>query len=113
MSYRPRRKDARRERFLDLHAFLARKAEEMHEAEELNRRTLAVGAELNHRQLAPINHALRQRSGRYAVESHLVSRGVSYETARSDLLKLVRQGFLRQRKVGKAHVFVPVADMRA
>lgn len=97
----------------DLHAFLARKAEEMHEAEELVRRTLAVGAELNHRQLALINHALRQRSGRYTVESHRVSHGVSYETARSDLLKLVRQGLLTQRKVGKAHVFVPVGDMRA
>ena len=97
----------------DLHAFLARKADEMHEAEELVRRRLAAGAELNHRQLALINHALRQKSGRYTVESHRISHGVSYETARSDLLKLVREGLLAQRKVGKVHVFAPVANMRA
>ena len=97
----------------DLHAFLARKADEMHEAEELVRRRLAEGGELNHRQLALINHALRQKAGRYTVESHRISHGVSYETARSDLLKLVREGLLAQRKVGKAHVFAPVDDMRA
>jgi hypothetical protein len=37
---------------------------------------------------------------------------VSYETARSDLLKLVNLGLVDQRKIGKAHVFVPVEDLR-
>jgi Fic family protein len=96
----------------DLHDYLARKAAEMHDAEEIVRQASAVNAELNQRQLALINHALKQPSARYTVESHRVSHGVSYETARSDLLKLVGQGVLDQRKVGKAHVFVPAANLR-
>ncbi len=96
----------------DLHDYLARKSAELHEAEEIVRRASAVNAELNPRQLALINHALKEPSARYTVESHRLSHGVSYETARSDLLKLVRQHMLSQRKSGKAHVFVPVASLR-
>ena len=96
----------------DLHEYLARKSAEIHEAEEIVRRASAVNAELNLRQLALINHALKNPTARYSVESHKISHGVSYETARSDLLKLVGQGLLKQRKVGKAHVFVPATNLR-
>jgi Fic family protein len=71
-----------------------------------------VNTELNQRQLALINHALKKPLTRYSVESHRISHGVSYETARSDLMKLVAQGLLSQRKIGKAHIFVPVATLR-
>jgi Fic family protein len=96
----------------DLHEYLARKAAEIHDAEEIVRRASAVNAELNQRQLALINHALKQPQSRYLVESHRISHGISYETARSDLMKLVAQGLLSQRKIGKAHVFVPVSNLR-
>jgi Fic family protein len=96
----------------DLHEFLARKAAEIHDAEEIVRRAAAVNTELNQRQLALINHALKKPLTRYSVESHRISHGVSYETARSDLMKLVAQGLLSQRKIGKAHIFVPVATLR-
>jgi len=96
----------------DLHDYLARKALEIHEAEALLRHASAIHSALNHRQLGLINHALKTPIARYTVESHKISHGVSYETARSDLLKLVNQGLLEQRKVGKAHVFVPAADLR-
>lgn len=96
----------------DLHEYLARKAAEIHEAEELVRRASAVNAELNQRQLALINHALKKPQSRYSVESHRISHGVSYETARSDLMKLVAQGLLSQRKIGKAHAFVPESNLR-
>jgi Fic family protein len=96
----------------DLHEYLARKAAEIHEAEEIVRRASAVNAELNQRQLALINHALKKPLARYSVESHKISHGVSYETARSDLMKLVAQGLLSQRKVGKAHAFVPASNLR-
>ena len=46
------------------------------------------------------------------MESHKVSHGVSYETARSDLPKLVAQRLLTQTTSGKAHVFVPVEHLR-
>jgi Fic family protein len=96
----------------DLHEYLARKSAEIHEADEIVRRASAVNAELNPRQLALINHALKEQYARYTVESHRISHGVSYETARSDLLKLVAQKLLSQRKAGKAHVFVPVENLR-
>jgi Fic family protein len=96
----------------ELHDYLARKAAEMHEAEALVRQASVVGGDLNQRQVALINHALREPHARYTVESHRVSHGISYETSRSDLLKLVRQGLLSQRKVGKAHTFLPVAELR-
>ncbi len=96
----------------DLHDFLARKAAEIHEAEEIVRRASAVNSELNPRQLALINHALKTATARYTVESHRISHGVSYETARSDLLKLARLRLLDQRKAGKTLVFTPAADLR-
>ena len=96
----------------DLHDFLARKAAKIQEAEEIVRRASAVNAELNPRQLALINHALKNSIARYTVESHRISHGVSYETARSDLLKLVRLRMMVQRKAGKAFVFTPAADLR-
>lgn len=96
----------------DLHEYLAKKVAEIHDAEEVVRRAAAIDMELNPRQLALINHALKKSTARYTVESHRLSHGVSYETARSDLLKLVGQKLLTQRKVGKAFVFVPAANLR-
>ncbi len=96
----------------DLHHFLARKAREIHDAEELVRRTSAVRATLNPRQLALINHALRTPDARYTVESHRKSHGVSYETARSDLQDLVSEHLLVHRRSGHAFVFRPVENLR-
>lgn len=61
--------------------------------------------------LRAINHALKTATARYTVESHRLSHGVSYETARSDLLKLVGQQLLTQRKVGKMFVFTPAPHL--
>lgn len=96
----------------ELHEYLSRKAAEIHEAEDLVRHASAVNGSLNHRQLALINHALKNPKARYTVESHRVSNGISYETARSDLLKLVAQGLVEQRKVSKTFVFVPAGSLR-
>ncbi|HEY4219177.1 MAG TPA: Fic family protein [Gemmatimonadaceae bacterium] len=97
----------------DLHEYLARKASELHEAETLVRRASRVNDDLNPRQLALIHHALKMPTARYTVESHRISHGVSYETARSDLLRLAKLDLLSQRKAGKAFVFTPSADLRA
>ncbi|MGH7646660.1 MAG: Fic family protein [Gemmatimonadaceae bacterium] len=96
----------------DLHDYLSRKATELHEAEEIVRRASLANDDLNTRQLALIHHALRKPTTRYTVASHRISHGVSYETARSDLLKLAKLQLLSQRKVGKAYVFVPSDDLR-
>lgn len=96
----------------DLHDFLAKKATEIDEAEEMVRRASAANSALNPRQLALINHALKTATARYTAASHEISHRVSYETARSDLLKLVALRLLVQRKAGKAHIFTPAADLR-
>jgi Fic family protein len=97
----------------ELHLFLARKSAEMHEAEALVRHASAIHAELNPRQLALINHALKRADARYTVDSHKRSHDVSYETARTDLMRLAEQGLLEQRKQGRAFVFTPSRDLRA
>lgn len=96
----------------DLHEYLARKASELRDTEELVRHASSINADLNSRQLALIHHALRKPNARYTVESHRSSHRVSYETARSDLLRLVSLGLLSQRKVGKAFMFAPADDLR-
>jgi Fic family protein len=96
----------------DLHLFLARKATELRSAEELVRHAAILHTELNHRQLALLQHALKTPTARYTVASHRISHGVSYESARSDLMKLAAQGLLHQRKVSKAYVFVPPDNLR-
>jgi Fic family protein len=97
----------------DLHDYLARKAAELRDAEEIVRHAAALRTELNHRQLALLQHALKTPSARYTVASHRISHGVSYESARSDLMRLAAQQLLLQRKVSKAHVFVPPPDLHA
>jgi Fic family protein len=96
----------------ELHLYLARKAKEIHDADALVRQASAVHAALNPRQLALVNHALKTPEARYTVESHQTSHGVSYETARSDLVKLAKDGLVEQRKSGRAFVFVPSRDLR-
>ncbi len=97
----------------ELHHYLARKSSEIHEAEALVRRAAALRVELNARQLALINHALKTPHARYTVDSHRRSHGISYETARTDLTRLAEAGLLEQRKSGRAFSFMPSPKLRA
>ena len=97
----------------DLHEYLKRKQAEVREAEELVSQARALRQDLNPRQLALLNHALKNPGARYTIESHQRSHGVSYETARSDLLNLRDARILTQRKAGRAFVFDAPADLRA
>lgn len=96
----------------ELHSYLARKAREIQEADDLVRKASAIHGALNPRQLALVNHALKTERALYTVQSHQKSHGVSYETARSDLLGLSRKGLVEQRKSGRAFVFVPRTNLR-
>lgn len=96
----------------DLHAFLARKAKQLRETEELVRRAKAVKGELNPRQLALVHHALRHAEAAYTMESHRRSHGVTYETARTDLLNLVKKKLLTKVRGGRIYRFYPAADLR-
>lgn len=97
----------------DLHEYLARKSAEMRDAEELIRRAAKLHGEFNPRQVALLNHALKNADGRYTIDSHRRSHGVTYQTARTDLLRLAELHLLDQRKSGRAFVFVPGRDLHA
>ena len=91
----------------ELHQYLAKRSAEIRDAEELLRRSAKLRDALNSRQVALVNHALRNSDARYTVTSHQRSHDISYESARSDLMKLKTLGLLEQRKSGRAFVFVP------
>lgn len=92
-----------------LRDYLERKIEEVREVEALVR----GGSGLNHRQRALLGDALRDVHARYTIEGHRRSHDVVYQTARTDLLDLADRGLLEKRRVGKAFVFVPPADLSA
>ncbi len=90
----------------ELHAYLARKARQARETEKLLRQ-----ADLNHRQIALLSHALRHPDAEYTFRSHQTSHGVVYQSARTDLLDLEQRGLLERRTVGQRFVFRPVGDL--
>lgn len=85
-----------------LQLYLSRKMQEVRDAEHYFREA----AELNHRQLALLSHAIRHPSHAYTVESHRVSHHVVYQTARSDLIDLQKKGLLECNRRGRRFVFV-------
>lgn len=92
----------------ELHTYLARKAEEL--------RAIQVGikampGEFNHRQLALLEHAVRNPGASYTAQSHATSHNTSQETARQDLIHLEERGFLLRSKVGKRFLWTPVDDL--
>ncbi|HVV88510.1 MAG TPA: Fic family protein [Kofleriaceae bacterium] len=91
----------------DVFAYVRRTAEE----DRAVAAKLRADVELNHRQRALIARMLKHPLDAYTIEGHQRSHGVAYATARSDLLDLVERGWLEQRKVGRAFVFSPVADL--
>jgi len=67
----------------------------------------------NHRQVAFINHALKHPVGyEYTIKSHMISHDIAYETARSDLNKLVEKGVLESEKIGKTWIYNPVLNIK-
>lgn len=65
--------------------------------------------DLNHRQIALLDHALRHPEAVYSLGSHATTHGVTRMTSRHDLYKLTSVGFLRRRKIGR-HVEFTVPD---
>ncbi|RDI48521.1 Fic family protein [Nocardia mexicana] len=91
----------------DLNEYLARKAGDLHEA----RRLLSSKGEFNHRQLALIESAIKNPGNRYSVQTHMVSHGISDQTARNDLSDLEKRGLLIRRKVGRTFSWSPASNL--
>ncbi|GAA0711291.1 Fic family protein [Dokdonella soli] len=94
-----------------LQGYLARKATEQRQAASLLRPDSALAIRLNHRQRELLLHAVRHAGAIYRIAEHRSTHQVTYQTARTDLLGLVAEGLLRQRKQGKAFAFVTPPDL--
>lgn len=95
-----------------LHSYLADKASELREVDDLVRGSRTLHADLNARQLALLTHALKRPAAEYTIESHRRAHGVVYATARADLYAMTERRLLERRKRGRAFVFVPPVDLR-
>jgi Fic family protein len=97
---------------LALHDYLERKGAQQRSAENLLRHAPVLANALNHRQVAILSHALRHPGHDYTVESHRRSHQITPQTARTDLLQLVKLELLEQYKRGRAFVFAAPDDLR-
>ena len=87
-----------------LHAYLARKAREMHDVHRLLDRFVPASI-LNYRQVALIAAMRKHPDMVHSIESHRRSHHVSYQTARTDLFKLAEIHLVTMAKRGRAFVF--------
>lgn len=95
-----------------LHAYVDRKVREHRETQLLLTRSTALRGRFNHRQIALLNHALRNSGEGYRVDAHQRSHAVAYQTARNDLLTLEELALLEKTRQGNAFVFYAPDDLR-
>jgi Fic family protein len=93
-----------------LHSYIEMK---MQEIQQIEQHVRALALELfNHRQVEIVRHALKHPYVHYTIASHQQSHGVTYQTARADLLNLVRRGLLEQRMRGRQLFFSVPSDLQ-
>ena len=96
-----------------LHEYIRKKTLEIQEVENLLE-TSKLRYELNHRQMAVVSNALRKSGGgSYTIQSHMKSHNVTYQTARTDLLKLAEVGLVNQYKQGRSFLFQAVPEIES
>ena len=94
-----------------LHEYLEKKAAELHSIEKRLDGSVLQG-QLNHRQLSILRHALDHPNALYSIQEHQTAHKISYQTARTDLLKLADSfKILSKRKYGNQFVFVAPPDL--
>lgn len=95
-----------------LNAYLARKVQELRSVAHLLEKTKLEGV-LNHRQLALLEHALKNPNSIYQIRGHQNVHRVTYQTARTDLLALSDElNLLHKVKDGKTFLFLSPPDLR-
>lgn len=92
----------------DLAAYLKTRIEE----DRTLRARLQGDRSLNHRQRALLSRALEDPSTVFTIESHQRSHGVSYPTARADMLDLADRGYVSKAKLGRAFTFQAAEGLR-
>lgn len=97
------------ERAIDeLHEHLARK---MREVRDFQKSVAILPGRFNHRQIALLEHGVKNPHAHYTSLSHSSSHRVSDETARKDLAALEKLGLLNRTKNGYAYVWHPIAGL--
>jgi Fic family protein len=91
----------------DLHARLRELAEQQQRMKAIR---LASG--LNARQRAVLDHAIRHPNQVYTFEAHQRSHGVTYQTARTDLLGLATRRLLVETGSRRPREFMPASDLQ-
>lgn len=66
---------------------------------------------LNSRQRTLLASALEKPNEIFTIEIHANLHGVTYQTARTDLLSLTEMGLLKMHKEGRRFIFTPVSDI--
>lgn len=70
-------------------------------------KTVSGFDELNHRQRAILQHAIKHPSQSYTIDGHAQSHRVHYHTSRNDLLDLEKRGYFVSKRIGNANRFYP------
>jgi len=96
----------------DLLDYFEKKASEIKTVERLIEKSPDLQVLLNYRQIALINRALKRPETIFYVKSHRGAHNVTYDTARTDLLKLVKLGLLEKSKIGKAFAFTAIKGLK-
>lgn len=91
----------------DLHKFLDEKSREL---TTLGRSISAL--DINHRQLAIVQQALKSPSARFTIAEQKDLHGVSYLTARADLEGLASLGLLKKTNDGTKSIYVVAANLK-
>lgn len=96
-----------------IHEYIARKQREHTDAAALLKPGSLLAQRLNHRQRELLLNALKNPGKPFTIEVHRRTHDVVYQTARADLLGLVKVGLMQQFREGKAFVFVAKPNLAA
>ena len=96
----------------ELLEYLRKKSDEHREFDNLVRNSTSLQGKLNHRQISALNRALKNPDAVFTVATHKGSHNVTYDTARTDLLKLAALGLLDKMVSGRAFIFLPAENPR-
>ena len=96
-----------RRAILELRKYIVRKQQEVASANE----SLKAVRGLNARQKILLHYAIGHPNTEYTFETHKTRHAIVYQTARNDLLSLVKKGFLKKEKEGKEFIFSPTTKI--
>jgi Fic family protein len=99
--------DATRKSIAEMRAYLAQKQREQSQMSQ----SLRAVPDLNHRQRALLDHALKKPHDVVTFQSHQTIQGITYVTARADIQQLLDRGLLEEVTHGRQRAFLPAENL--